>query len=969
MHVNRSEVGDTTRGRTLQRASKYRNPLAKAESRPRYVSDAAIEVDMRPIRKHTHRRSSPLSHVDNSVDQSPNSEDFMLEPCPHTQVCSGVANFLKGKQNVPTACDTAGSFASSEMLSSSGMLGAQLPTEILHQIYSLLTPADFNSARHVCRVWFISSLEPSLLMMMLKRGGWSSYMNIDLAINRISEPNFRINEAWLMSKRIARECTLGPDWTGNGVSGDGSQNSSSRRSGFIQVSTVDFTEVPVRSPEISSPGIIFTASICGKFLMAANGCVVYIYEINRKHDSEEGSVPSPGSLRPVTGIICPRRVLACSMDTSSHRYAVAALLDGRVGLVCEITPSHIASGTTSESHNNQHNDPTISKQSTLSTMEPQDGESSQEHIYPDSSSSDSATNQPTMEPHFVFRGIATAVTSAPTEQVWHGSVADCISKYEEITEGKGYMPPQGRCLVTKRQLCTTLPHFQQNQGCATSMPIEAGHRSLYRNLCSDDDPPRSVAICPQRRCVAFGCSAGIELHWVDALTGQDLNRWFPLTAPSDYLYFLPPRAGIDTAKKLRLISSTVRPAERAAISQRFAGGITKNSPFWHRSCHAASGQESDADVDSEERLVSRLRARSRDNVFTGRIDCSDHYRAVPLSDGYHVLFMDPATGLLCLGSDAPAGGPTKLLRKIWFQGPEGKGSPVAYAGSMDMASCVRVVAAYGSGSEQSIWFFSVPGDVFAANRGLPFVLGGSYLQAWSQGEEHDNRNANWVDWWPDQSLHEWLSNVQDSIPGALPRTIWPVKIRGQEIGTCPALVDIAVQSGSSMTIWAFSRDGLAKAWRINDGTGQSIRGIRIMRDGTVREFGPDSKGDMTNTSFDQYDSQTILAVPLRQASFDGTAFSSRAISQTAGFIQGCGRIHHYDADGDVIMEDPHDPESSPLYNHQRLTPGCVEAVAFLYHRDGNLYRSSHRSGRSYESIGSDFVDGLTGVTRIDAEIR
>jgi hypothetical protein len=72
--------------------------------------------------------------------------------------------------------------------------------------------------------------------------------------------------------------------------------------------------------------------------------------------------------------------------------------------------------------------------------------------------------------------------------------------------------------------------------CGTSFPMESGTSTFYRHLCSEDDPPRSVSICPQRRCVAFGCSAGIELHWIDALTGQSLSRWFPLTSPSDYLY-------------------------------------------------------------------------------------------------------------------------------------------------------------------------------------------------------------------------------------------------------------------------------------------------------------------------------------------------------------------------------------------------------------------------------------------------
>lgn len=42
--------------------------------------------------------------------------------------------------------------------------------------------------------------------------------------------------------------------------------------------------------------------------------------------------------------------------------------------------------------------------------------------------------------------------------------------------------------------------------------VEQEAKSTYRNLCSEEDAPRSVAICPQRRCVAFGCHGGIELH-------------------------------------------------------------------------------------------------------------------------------------------------------------------------------------------------------------------------------------------------------------------------------------------------------------------------------------------------------------------------------------------------------------------------------------------------------------------------
>lgn len=42
----------------------------------------------------------------------------------------------------------------------------------------------------------------------------------------------------------------------------------------------------------------------------------------------------------------------------------------------------------------------------------------------------------------------------------------------------------------------------------------ARQRIVYRNLCTSEDPPISVAISPVRQCIAFGSRGGIELYWV-----------------------------------------------------------------------------------------------------------------------------------------------------------------------------------------------------------------------------------------------------------------------------------------------------------------------------------------------------------------------------------------------------------------------------------------------------------------------
>jgi hypothetical protein len=127
---------------------------------------------------------------------------------------------------------------------------------------------------------------------------------------------------------------------------------------LMKTSAVNFTEVAVHYPGPLPAGTIFTVSSCGRFLMVANGCLLYVYELNRTHKIPAIKTNSnPGALRPVTSIICPRRVLACSMDTSSNRYAVAILLDGRMGIVCDINTNIVSPGavTAAQSCSNSKN--------------------------------------------------------------------------------------------------------------------------------------------------------------------------------------------------------------------------------------------------------------------------------------------------------------------------------------------------------------------------------------------------------------------------------------------------------------------------------------------------------------------------------------------------------------------------------------------------------------------------------------
>ncbi len=981
------------RGRSLIRKDRVPNPFSRASSRNR-MSDAAIEVNVRFMEPRL-RRSSTFH--DDPEDIPARLEDRLIEPLPRGSINTSFYEVLNDietragkyqKRYSETALEMAFTFveettrAASRALSPAGMsrnhspasrkgssmsaalrshrassgttreelleiiartereLGAysetpsypnilaniqpkekgkqpqrrksvvalKVPAEILHHIYLYLGPVDFDAARHVCRLWYINSLEYSLLDTMLRRGGWSTSMWRELAANRGVDKSVRVNEEWLMSKHLARECALGPDWRGNGIIMTEADtavgvNLEHRTTPFRLCSKLDFRSAGVNytTDEMETCGMLFTVSNCSKFLMVSQGTIVYIYELNRSHRTHRGhDRAEDGALRPFTSIICPRRVLACSMDTSSNRDAIAILMDGRMGLVCAVTGNSNRSGRATHMRD-------------LRKMQ------EQSDVFPVSRGGSWRNN--------VSLGTSHSPRMGPVGSDHRLHVSVLVPDQTPSLEGDSTTPNEGSDVELdhhyappKRNSGLNFPKLVQS---SYPMPIEASPPTLYALLCSADDPPRSVALCPQRRCVAFGCSSGIELHWVDALTGQDLNRWFPLTAPSDYLYFLPPRAGVDSAKKLRLVSSKGTPGEKATMSERFSSR-KKHSAFW--GVHSSQGLFGGDDAGHGQQTQ-------------GRRGASDHYRAVPLSDGYHLLFTDPASGVLCLGNDAPLGGPTKLLRKLWFSGPVAEGSPISYAAASDLRWGVRVVAAYGLGREQSIYLFSVPADVLADGHGRGEVTmgtqgNGQLITAHAFRKESIAKERNgpkppeWQAWWganapgvgamafPQPGI-----GFGSGVGGGAGGIHWPIQIRGQEVRKCRDLVDLAIHSGPEIgiTVWAFSRGGVAHTWSI-DNISEGVKQRWVVRDGTVREG--DGDGDMEMCEADvvfpesspweewedgtpsspNYNEQERGLRGNASASYDGALLSPESGSpERRDSVPGLEVV--MDVDGDVLMAD------------------------------------------------------------------
>lgn len=637
-----------------------------------------------------------------------------------------------------------------------------LPTEILLDIYTYLNGKDFNAARRTCRRWMVASMSRSLLVAMLTRGGWSGDMSLKIfrlgGFSRVQRDlNTSSSEAWILSRYLSRQCALASRWTGNGLD---------TRPALVESTEIDLSDLAdgyAPHKGRANGGLIFTASICGKYLLVVKDTLIYIYSMKA------------GLLHPLTSVVCPRRVLSVSMNTSVGRNAVAALLEGRMGMVCELrcgrpSPEPISGDTCVEGDG--HPPRTTAQARTLigDTNDLQYAIDSAEHIWPRVLRRFPHVQDPDLD---TFN----AIELKANNQEFRLRDTDEPNTHDQNSINQAWNLDLRAPLKNLRTPSgVTLP--------AQNIPVESGTSTFYRHLCSEDDPPRTVSICPQRRCVAFGCSAGIELHWIDALTGQSLSRWFPLTSPSDHLYFLSPRPGFESAKKLRLISSAAHPSDRPAINRKFFPNPITNS-FW--ASFSWQGRRRQAD------------------------GC-DQLQAVPLSDGHHVLFIDPFTERLTLGCDAPLGGPTKLLRKVVLNPPElskqsaqSQGVPRFYTTAADMSSGARIVAAYGD----AIVLYSVPPDVLALSK-LEQAAESREIYKEPPFSPDGRHHDHWLNWW-DEPVACDLDNRPESDNDS---PIWPISLSGTEIGRLPDICELAVQTTPDITVWAFTYTSQCRTWRL-----------------------------------------------------------------------------------------------------------------------------------------------------------
>lgn len=299
------------------------------------------------------------------------------------------------------------------------------------------------------------------------------------------------------------------------------------------------------------------------------------------------------------------------------------------------------------------------------------------------------------------------------------------------------------------------------------------------------------------------------------------------------------------------------------------------------------------------------RARSSgQHISTSSI--TDHYRAVPLSDGHHILYTDPRTGTLSVGVEAPAGSRSRLICKARFVPPTNKSSlPVLYTAGSDPRKGVCVMATFsvigGDDSlgedvlassldvdpprtsdtdKQLVVLYTIPHDLQA-------IISEDRCRQRCMITTQDKKEVNQLDSMYGRPKGS-CNNIKFPDHPFVEETEYPLQIRGQPVAICRNLVELAINSGPDMVLWAFSAQGWARAWALRPGYEDAPHRTVVQADGSLRKV--DSKGDYIMPEVDQTISELEVTLePLsslemaRERNAGSTAEMSPVVEQYYGF--------------------------------------------------------------------------------------
>ncbi|KAF7549625.1 hypothetical protein G7Z17_g6270 [Cylindrodendrum hubeiense] len=186
-----------------------------------------------------------------------------------------------------------------------------------------------------------------------------------------------------------------------------------------------------------------------------------------------------------------------------------------------------------------------------------------------------------------------------------------------------------------------------------------------------------------------------------------------------------------------------------------------------------------------------------------------------------------------------------------------------------------------------------------------------YQSRRATGNEEVETLSEWVNWRPEENYREidvFDNPFQDS-------AAYPLEIQGQPVAICSNLVELALESGPDMVLWAFSAEGWARTWAMHVGREEAFARASIQHDGSVRHVDPDGDTAMAEVEMADTSEASGMAFPFLDGAECRTRWTNPSVER-----------------------------------YRRLMAG----------RDGD---------RMSGTVSVDLVEEVSGITRMDVELR
>lgn len=272
---------------------------------------------------------------------------------------------------------------------------------------------------------------------------------------------------------------------------------------MIESCSVDLSAVKQETVQagevVEHYAVVCTTSICGRYFLLAAGSSIYAYEVEKQ------------SLRLISKTSCERPVQALAMSVTSERFAIAAVLEGRTGLYLDLLSGSQVSPVTSPSESAESLAGTTlqTTNAMATTVDDATGACGVIEEVPIGDFDELSLSAESLGSNTILHQSVERLT----QHSWSQSLHDRLGRLRGIRQ-----LPSSRNGVWPAALDLDLKGKGKNRQAITTRP-----QIVWRNVCSEDDPPYSVAISPTRQCTAFGCKGGVELYWVcQSIAGRDL---------------------------------------------------------------------------------------------------------------------------------------------------------------------------------------------------------------------------------------------------------------------------------------------------------------------------------------------------------------------------------------------------------------------------------------------------------------